>query len=364
MRTIFIALSAVLLIAALLLTPGTVTAKKPVKPPPEPPPSVDDGVIYFLLGGVLNQENADGTGRKALTGISGEPSHALHDGKRWFLTVRPVDGDDYPSGTPRHELFAVSESGTAVQLTDDASLEADNSGPYVAGDLPRDWRYHARWAKDGTVMDGKVSYLAKRWGEDPSGDPEITEYGLYVITLDPDDLGDSTSLGLEPERLPVPFELYETTYGGLINSQMDWSPDGESIVYRRTYSETPGLYRSDVQSDGTWSTSRLTTAGYYPRWSPDGSRIAYQGGIIVMDPDGTDVDELVSNQLSGKTYYWAKHPLWSPAGTHIIYQYWTPSPANKMFSDAYRITADGDDKTNLTGDTGSWAYPIGWRSLD
>jgi Tol biopolymer transport system component len=55
----------------------------------------------------------------------------------------------------------------------------------------------------------------------------------------------------------------------------------------------------------------------YPEWSPDSKQIAFnsyrddgrQGGIYIMNADGSDVKNLVNNppRLS-----YANHPAWSP----------------------------------------------------
>jgi hypothetical protein len=365
---------AALAVLVLCLSVGPAEAKKPPKPPPPP---VDSGTIYLALPvDAPYRMDPDGTDLTQLTavgdpspeyGVTIEASDELHGDERWFLQFRPYDSDPeddvterYPTGTIRHELYAVSETGTAVRLTADLTLEPDNvpGNSSDPGDESFSLRAVARWSTNGTVVDGKVSWLAKRWAKDANDEWYISEWGLYVVTLDPDDLGTDATLDLTPSRIDIDFYLHETTWGGLLNFRYDWSPAGTSIVYALRYGDVGRLYRAD-ESAGSWALTDLQTYGEAPRWSPTGDLIAVQrgGGIGTLTPSGSNPTTIVPVERDIRM----AHPIWSPSGTHLIYQRsrFVDNP-RKNFSDIYRVEVDGDNPTNLTEDIDGWATPKGW----
>jgi TolB protein len=125
-----------------------------------------------------------------------------------------------------------------------------------------------------------------------------------------------------------------------------WSPSG-AIVFDR-WSSPPG--RSDSQCIVSISSHRVTCSlknGWYenPRWSPDGSRIAFSNTVdgntdlYVMDADGTHVLRL-TDELAEDRY-----PTWSPNGRFIAF-----STGSRYAGWAIAIIrADGSGRTLLPG---------------
>ena len=95
-----------------------------------------------------------------------------------------------------------------------------------------------------------------------------------------------------------------------------WSADRTKITFTRPVF---GMQKVMVMyADGSGLKQLVT--GEYPRFRPDGTKIAFQrsvnGGppqIFIMDPDGTDVEQLTHNPHGA---YW---PSWSPGGERIAY---------------------------------------------
>jgi Tol biopolymer transport system component len=106
-----------------------------------------------------------------------------------------------------------------------------------------------------------------------------------------------------------------------------WSPDGTKIVFQGT----PSARGSDlyvVNSDGTGGLTRLTDTPEFegtPAWSPDGSKIAFSRfvppcvstvcnfEIFVMNADGTGVERLTFDEDQDSD------PSWSPDGAQIAW---------------------------------------------
>lgn len=107
-----------------------------------------------------------------------------------------------------------------------------------------------------------------------------------------------------------------------------WSPDGKRIAFQRFAGDAREIYVMDVavNGDGTVTASnetRLTNsvgADGLPSWSPDGSRIAFNSSrngdmeLYVMKADGSEVIQLTDNP-NGRSVW----PSWSPDGEKIAF---------------------------------------------
>ncbi len=146
---------------------------------------------------------------------------------------------------------------------------------------------------------------------------------------------------------------------GMVAAEPRWSPDGSRIAFVMSPRGHLTRYAGDgdiyvMNADG--SDIRRLTQGLNassPAWSPHGSRIAFvrnQGQeLVVMRADGTD--QKVTARARG--YY--QGPAWSPDGRVIAYQ---SSPGrDKEITAIFTIRPDGTDERQLTPASASAGGP-------
>jgi TolB protein len=121
-----------------------------------------------------------------------------------------------------------------------------------------------------------------------------------------------------------------------------WSPDQSQIAFYLENPERPGIFV--MAADGS-QLRRLTDFGTSPQWSPDGSKLLFEGvrsddrsdenqrddAIYVVNADGTGIQRLATGQ-------W---PTWSPDGSKIAFTDCCSS------SDLSIMNADGTGVTSL-----------------
>jgi Tol biopolymer transport system component len=145
--------------------------------------------------------------------------------------------------------------------------------------------------------------------------------------------------------------------GGLTHvTWPDVSPDGSRLAFvavEGNAERTPlGIYTSNI--DGS-DTTRITTGdGNHPRWSADGSRLAYTCNngtdICVNNADGGAEVNITAGFTSVDIY-----PDWTPDGRIVFMS--NRDREGELVSDIYIMNADGGDATRLTSGTDYSAYP-------
>lgn len=130
------------------------------------------------------------------------------------------------------------------------------------------------------------------------------------------------------------------------------------LVYASCYSGGTGCGILTQNPDGSCVQTILPDNGFPigPVWSPNGSRIVFQGGelndhnkLVTMNADGSDVTVL--DDTTGDYF-----PAWSPDGTRLVVSSFHD---NSAVPDLHLIDADGSNRTPLT-QTASDAerYPV------
>ncbi|RDZ46697.1 S9 family peptidase [Haloferax sp. Atlit-10N] len=225
----------------------------------------------------------------------------------------PVGGEDGPK--PQVWCFDLELGGDATQLTDldegvsEFDWSPDGDRLVVAARDPTDEeREYLDERKDGgPVVTERLQHKINGVGWTDT----VTTY-LFVVDLDTGEterLDDATAAGAFADA------------GGL---QPAWGPD-DRIAYVSCDAERPDdtLEQDLFVIDADGSNDRKVTSGGHttgtPRWSPDGSRIAFQAGdyenwyvpreIRVADLDSGEVRS-VSASLD-RTLAWGSAPSWA-----------------------------------------------------
>ena len=146
---------------------------------------------------------------------------------------------------------------------------------------------------------------------------------------------------------------------GMVAAKPRWSPDGSRIAFVRSPRGHLTRYAGDgdiyvMNANGT-GIRRLTDGldASYPAWSPGGSRIVFIKGqgqaLAIMRADGTHQHVIAR----ARGYY--ESPAWSPNGQLIAYQ----SDLGRNMDDTaiFTIRPDGTGERQLTRRSASAGFP-------
>jgi len=236
------------------------------------------------------------------------------DGRR-LAFVRGHPGGPNESG--RMSLYVASaDGGGARRLA-------------ACGGCGEQWGAHLGWSPDGR-------WIAFSRDAGPGG-----QEALWVVA----------AAGGRPHRVT------DCRPAGCADVEPVWSQDGQVLVLNRITVERVAVDRLyTVRPDG--SGLRRIAAGRDPQWSPDGSRIVFDGhdGIDVAAPDGSDVRLLFAE--AGGTGPGA--PSWSPDGSKLVF-FKTPGRPGHYRAEVWTMNADGSAKQRLYRSgccVMGWAAPV------
>lgn len=263
-------------------------------------------------------------------------------------------------GTMARSVRSLGASATALALVAGAAPGA------AAGDERRGHPFAGEtdWVAYQTFRDGREGTWLVH--PDGTGDHEIlTDLGVVAILPDwsPDGrrLAVTTRGGDNGEPLyeydlatGVATQVFDCTFPCLGDDEPAYSPDGRTMAFVRyqapfTEDWIPtdcALWVGDLATDAL---TRLTAdpgcdRPYFPRWSPDGERLAYhrerptadgfEAAVFTIRRDGTGERRLTEWSLS------AGSPDWSPDGRWIVFSTGYGSGGR---AELVRMRPDGSD---------------------
>ncbi len=283
----------------------------------------------------------------ALTGPDPlDPQFSISDGGHGdlrnghFFFLPPMVPNPTTSGTfdgtfePVVEICALVENEEVcanVPLTASFS-RMTGTGSEVIRVVAAEEHYIVNWHTDLSSLDATKTYrIVVKVGTQVLGhaDVDVVNSGKDLKNVD---TGEFIPLK-DGRTLPIKFRIEE------------------GAITRIAFAQGGSLGIWTMNPDGSDQVQLTTGIDFWPNWSPDGTRIAFNSRIagdaqiVVMNADGTGQTQLTFGTAGDNV------PDWSPDGTQIAFQRGDFLPAGD--ADIWVMDANGSNQTNLTMSTSS-----------
>lgn len=211
---------------------------------------------------------------------------------------------------------------------------------------------------------GKIAFYNKQdiylMNDNGSSIINLTNNEWQINSLDPALSPDGTKIcyvedNSFDQNRPYNIELYTMNVDGsnrtrlTTNTAVDrnpkWSPDGTKIAFNSRYLTASTEITEIKILDLTSNVSSTLAVGGSPTWSPTGDKLAYvdQTGIVTINSDGSNKATIFSRSSNS-----IGDPAWSPDGAKITFPLGTLLGSVVVCSDLYTIDTNGSNLTQLT----------------
>jgi Tol biopolymer transport system component len=287
-------------------------------------------IALIAIGGSAQAKVSGPNGRIAFA--RNDPASTEED--TFAFTANP-DGSDPQQLFPGHHAGSPrwSPDGTEVAVLSDGGLPCCTVAAVVINPDTGSYRVLPMQEPDTLFTACPVwSADGKRLACDGESDSDPSRNGIYTIR---------SSDGGDLKRI--------TNAAGVIDTPIDYSPDGNQIVFGRTSPDhnCDALFVVNVSGSGL---QKITPCGFVDddgSWSPDGTKIAFEhrGSLFVVHPDGT---RLAKIPLATKSRSFAGDFSWSPDGTKLVFLLGTPTGPHSFQEGIATANADGSDVHQAT----------------
>jgi eukaryotic-like serine/threonine-protein kinase len=224
----------------------------------------------------------------------------------------------------QRDIWTVSaEGGPPAPLTDDAPLDW---GPV--------WSRDGRYVLFSSDRGGSMNLWRVRVDEGTgatlgSPEPETTpssDAGFLSLSGDGSTLAyvartfarNISRVAFDPDNVRAGGQVSLVTRGTLSVRDLDASPDGRWLVYNSDTTEKLFVVRTDGKDSRQLTHGPSKDRG--PRWSPDGSRIAFYSNrsgtyqLWTIKPDGSEPQQVTEESSTNGLVF----PVWSPDGRFLV----------------------------------------------
>ena len=138
------------------------------------------------------------------------------------------------------------------------------------------------------------------------------------------------------------------------DDQPKWSPDGSKIAFMSGRDGNLEIYTMNADGSAQTRITNNPAADGFPAWSHDGTKIAFVRGnlndpstfeIFVMNADGSNQIQLTHDSVIDGV------PAWSPDGSKIVFMSGGSSVFDANSFEIFVINADGSNRIRLTNNT-------------